>query len=47
MIVVSGTSPVASLIHIGRLSLLRDLYGTVLVPEAEAVKLEAFFEAGE
>jgi len=47
VIVVSDTSPITSLNHSGRLSLLRDLYGEVLVPEAEAVKLEAFFEAGE
>jgi predicted nucleic acid-binding protein len=47
MIVVSDTSPITSLIHIGRLSLLRDIYGVVLVLEAEAVKLGVFFEAGE
>ena len=34
MIVVSGSSPVTSLIHVGRLALLADLYGTVLIPQA-------------
>lgn len=32
MIVVSDTSPIANLIQIGRLELLRDVFGKVLVP---------------
>ncbi len=34
MIVVSDTSPILSLALIGRLELLRDLYGTIAIPEA-------------
>ncbi len=34
MIVVSDTSPILSLTLIGRLDLLRDLYGTIVIPEA-------------
>jgi predicted nucleic acid-binding protein len=34
MIVVSDTSPILSLALIGRLELLRDLYGTIVIPEA-------------
>lgn len=34
MIVVSDTSPISNLLEIGRISLLRDLYETVVIPEA-------------
>jgi predicted nucleic acid-binding protein len=34
MIVVSNASPLAALSFINRLDLLRDLYDTVLIPEA-------------
>jgi uncharacterized protein len=34
MIVVSDTSPILSLALIGRLELLRDLYGILVIPEA-------------
>ena len=34
MIVVSNASPQAALSFIGQLELLRQLYGTILVPEA-------------
>jgi len=34
MIVVSDTSVITSLIHIGRLTLLQELHGTVLIPRA-------------
>ena len=34
MIVVSDTSPILSLALIGQLELLRDLYGTIMIPEA-------------
>jgi predicted nucleic acid-binding protein len=34
MIVVSDTSPILSLALIGRLDLLHDLYGTIMIPEA-------------
>ena len=34
MIVVSDTSPILSLALIGRLELLRDLYGSIVIPEA-------------
>ncbi|MBM3841557.1 MAG: DUF3368 domain-containing protein [Verrucomicrobia bacterium] len=34
MIVVSDTSALTSLIHVGQLGLLRELYGSVLIPTA-------------
>lgn len=34
MIVVSDTSVITSLIHIGRIELLQELHGAVLIPEA-------------
>jgi uncharacterized protein len=34
MIVVSDTSPILSLTLIGRLELLRDIYGSIVIPEA-------------
>ena len=34
MIVVSDTSVLTSLIHVGQLGLLRELYGSVLIPSA-------------
>lgn len=43
MIVVSDTSPLSNLLIIGRLELLRDLYGAVLIPPAVAEE----FRAGE
>lgn len=39
--VVSNTSPIANLAVIGHLRLLRDLYGTVLIPEAVRRELAA------
>ena len=41
MIVVSDTSPILSLALIGRLDLLRDLYGTITIPEAVRSELGA------
>ena len=34
MIVVSNTSPIVNLAAIGRLDLLEQLYGTVIIPQA-------------
>ena len=34
MIVVSDTSPITNLLKIGRINLLRDLFETVIIPEA-------------
>ncbi len=34
MIVVSDTSPITNLLRIGRINLLRDLFETVIIPEA-------------
>ncbi len=34
MIVVSNSSPLVSLAAVGRLELLHDLYGTIIIPEA-------------
>ncbi len=34
MIVVSDTSPIINLARIGQLDLLRQLYGTIIIPEA-------------
>ena len=33
-VVVSDTSPIRALSHLGRVDLLRELFGTVLVPPA-------------
>ena len=38
-VVVSDTSPVRALAHLGRLTLLRDLFGEVLVPPAVVAEL--------
>jgi len=42
VIVVSNTSPILNLMAVGELGLLRQLYGTVLVPEAVRDELLAF-----
>ncbi|MEH1826588.1 MAG: DUF3368 domain-containing protein [Nostoc sp.] len=39
MIVVSDTSPLSSLAIVGYISLLRDIYNTVIIPEAVANEL--------
>ena len=46
MIVVSDTSPILSLALIGRLELLRDLYGTILIPEAVRSEIVATKQSG-
>jgi predicted nucleic acid-binding protein len=38
--VISNTTPILSLLKINRLNLLRDLYGTVIIPEAVYQELE-------
>ncbi|MFM9903884.1 MAG: DUF3368 domain-containing protein [Pyrinomonadaceae bacterium] len=40
MIVVSDTSPLSNLLIIGRLDLLRSIFGTVLIPSAVAAELK-------
>jgi len=42
MIVVSDTSPVTSLLSIGRIGLLRSLFGTVVIPAAVRAELLRF-----
>ncbi len=39
MIVVSDTSPLSNLAIVGRLSLLREIYNTVIIPQAVAEEL--------
>jgi uncharacterized protein len=46
MIVVSDTSPILSLALIGRLELLRDLYGTIVIPEAVRFEIIATDQGG-
>jgi uncharacterized protein len=46
MIVVSDTSPILSLALIGRLELLRDLYGTITIPEAVRSELVTTDQGG-
>jgi predicted nucleic acid-binding protein len=46
MIVVSDTSPILSLALIGRLELLRDLYGTIMIPEAVRSEIIATDQSG-
>ena len=46
MIVVSDTSPILSLALIGRLELLRDLYGTITIPEAVRSEISATAQGG-
>ena len=41
MIVVSDTSPITTLLKIGRTDLLQQLYGEVLIPEAVRAELSA------
>lgn len=45
MIVVSGASPLISLSVVGRLEMLRALYGRVLIPEAVAWEVRADADA--
>jgi predicted nucleic acid-binding protein len=44
MLVVSDTSPVSSLLQIGRVELLRDLFGNVCVPTAVRDELRRFHQ---
>jgi len=46
MIVVSDTSPILSLALIGRLELLRGLYGTITIPEAVRSEITASDQSG-
>jgi hypothetical protein len=46
MIVVSDTSPILSLALIGRLELLHELYGTLVIPEAVRSELVATAQDG-
>ena len=46
MIVVSDTSPILSLALIGRLELLRELYGTLLIPGAVRSEIVATGQSG-
>jgi predicted nucleic acid-binding protein len=39
--VISNTTPILSLLKIDRLNLLRDLYGTVMIPQAVYREIEA------
>jgi predicted nucleic acid-binding protein len=42
VIVVSDTSPITALLTIQKIDLLRQLYGTVIIPEAVAQELHAY-----
>ncbi len=46
MIVVSDTSPILSLVLIGRLELLHDLYGTIMIPDAVRSEIVATEQSG-
>jgi hypothetical protein len=46
MIVVSDTSPILSLALIGRLELLHDLYGPIMIPEAVRSEIIATDQSG-
>ncbi len=46
MIVVSDTSPILSLALIGRLELLRDLYQSIVIPEAVRAEIMATDQGG-
>lgn len=46
MIVVSDTSPILSLALIGRLDLLRDLYGSIVIPAAVRQEILATDQSG-
>ena len=46
MLVVSNTSPLSNLAIIGRLGLLRDRYGSVLIPPAVKSELDALSHPG-
>lgn len=44
MIVISDTSPITTLLQIGRIDLLKELYGDVLIPEAVRHELSTFHQ---
>ena len=46
MIVVSDTSPILSLALIGRLELLHDLYGSIVIPEAVRFEIIGIDQGG-
>jgi uncharacterized protein len=46
MIVVSDTSPILSLALIGRLDLLRDLYGSIVIPEGVRSEIVSTDQSG-
>ncbi len=46
MIVVSDTSPITNLLKIGRLELLHDLFGIVVIPAAVEREIDFFDEPG-
>ena len=45
MLVVSDTSPLTSLLSIGKVELLRDIYGAVIIPEAVASELRSYHDS--
>ncbi|MCS6918460.1 MAG: DUF3368 domain-containing protein [Fimbriimonadales bacterium] len=47
MIVVSNTSPLANLAAVGRLHLLADLYGTILIPVGVQLELQRGEQRGD
>jgi len=42
MLVVSDTSPITALLSIGKVQLLRDIYGSVIIPIAVATELRSY-----
>jgi len=47
VIVVSNTSPITNLAAIGQLSILRQMYGTLYIPEAVCRELREGEERGD
>jgi len=45
--IVSNTTPISNLIHIDRISVLTELFGTVYIPEAVADEVNVIFSSSE